>query len=135
MKHFHRFIGLFLTCVGLALGFTGCSESAATGDGASNEKREWLPETVSMARHIASVHSFPIGSGEDDYLRVEKVGNSIKAEFRADILEKLGGTKSLFALGWQSNPQLCSKSEYLFSLDALHALLAMNASEWRGDNH
>ena len=118
------------------LALTSCSDqlSAQTGGSGSENAQEWSPENASMARHIASVHAFSIGPEPDACLRVTRDGNLIGAELRPDVLEKLGNERALYVLGWASNPHSCSRSDYLFFLQGLHAMLAMNASEWRGDS-
>lgn len=107
---------------------TSCGDSNAAS---AKPEKEWLPEEASMARHITMVHSFPIGPEPDANLRVWKEGEIIHAEFQPEILEKLGGERVLYVLGWSGNPHMSTRSDYLFFLDALHGMLAMSAPEWR----
>ena len=91
---------------------------------------DWRPENASVARHITSVHGFVISPEEDSHLRVELNEKKITATFREDVIVELGGEKALFILGWEDNPQVISRHEYLFFLDALHAYLVLHAPKW-----
>lgn len=127
----------FLTSV-LALTlttFASCGKRTAEADGADDTlSASWVPEGVTMAKHISSVHDFVIGSQEDAFLKVSKTDDGkINAALRPDILEKLGGEKVMFVIGWESNPSVMSRSDYLFFLEALHGYLAFSAPEWRGE--
>lgn len=95
---------------------------------------DWRPENASVARHITSVHHFVIGTVAESHLRVEldPATGKVMGEFRKDVLEILGGEKALYILGWDANPHLSSRHEYLFFLEALHAYLVLNHPEWDG---
>jgi hypothetical protein len=94
----------------------------------------WRPEEASVAKHITSVHHFVISTSPEAHLRVDRDPETGKVvgEFRKDVLETLGGEKALFVVGWESNPQLSSRHEYLFFLEALHAYLVLNHPQWDG---
>lgn len=107
----------------------------------SGEKKEdptaaadWRPEEASVAKHITSVHHFVISPAPESHLRVDRdpATGKIVGEFRKDVLEILGGEKALYVMGWDANPQLSSRHEYLFFLEALHAYLVLNHPEWDG---
>lgn len=107
----------------------------------SGEKKEdptaaadWRPEDASVAKHITSVHHFVISPAPESHLRVDRdpATGKIVGEFRKDVLEILGGEKALYVMGWDANPQLSSRHEYLFFLEALHAYLVLNHPEWDG---
>lgn len=95
---------------------------------------DWRPEQASVARHISSVHHFVIDPSPAAHLRVDRDPESGKiiGEFREDVLATLGGEKALYVMGWDSNPQLSSRHEYLFFLEALHAYLVLNHPQWDG---
>lgn len=95
---------------------------------------DWRPEEASVARHITSVHHFMINPSPEAHLRVDRdpVSGKIVGEFREDVLATLGGEKALYVMGWDGNPQLSSRHEYLFFLEALHAYLVLNHPEWDG---
>lgn len=95
---------------------------------------DWRPEDASVAKHITSVHHFVISPAPESHLRVDRdpATGKIVGEFRKDVLEILGGEKALYVMGWDANPQLSSRHEYLFFLEALHAYLVLNHPEWDG---
>lgn len=95
---------------------------------------DWRPEEASVAKHITSLHHFVISSAPGSHLRVDRdeASGKIVGEFRKDVLEILGGGKALYVMGWDTNPQLSSRHEYLFFLEALHAYLVLNHPEWDG---
>lgn len=95
---------------------------------------DWRPEEASVAKHITSVHHFVISTAPESHLRVDRDPETgkIVGEFRKDVLETLGGEKALYVMGWDANPQLSSRHEYLFFLEALHAYLVLNHPEWDG---
>jgi len=95
---------------------------------------DWRPEEASVAKHITSVHGFVVGTSPQCHLRVDRdeASGQIVGEFRPDVLEELGGEKALFVMGWSSNPQLSSRHEYLFFLEALHAYLVLHHPQWDG---
>lgn len=136
-KLFRLSLYLFLAVAG-SISFTSCSKEAFARLGEPPRSKElpenWKPEEVTMAKHISGVHAFSIGPEPGSHLRVTRQENEIIAEFRPDVLEKLGSQKALFILGWESNPQTCTRSDYLFFLEGLHAMLVMSAAEWRGDH-
>ena len=96
---------------------------------------DWRPEDASVAKHITSVHHFVISTSPESHLRVDRepASGKIVGEFRKDVLETLGGEKALYVMGWDTNPQVSSRHEYLFFLEALHAYLVLNHPEWDGD--
>lgn len=95
---------------------------------------DWRPEDASVARHITSVHHFVIDPSPEAHLRVDRDEETgkIVGEFREDVFETLGGEKALYILGWDANPQLASRHEYLFFLEALHAYLVLHHPQWDG---
>jgi len=95
---------------------------------------DWRPEDASVAKHISSVHHFMINPSPEAHLRVDRdpASGKIIGEFRKDVFETLGGEKALYVMGWDTNPQLSSRHEYLFFLEALHAYLVLNHPEWDG---
>ena len=117
-------ICFILLVTSLALMSCGNQETTSTED--------WQPSNASVARHITSVHGFSIGEGEDSHLKVETIEGKIVAAFRDDVLQELGGEKVLFVLGWEQNPQMVSRAEYLYFLEALHAYLVLNSPKWDG---
>lgn len=118
----------WLILAGMAFCLSSCFEMDAMEG--SESGRNWAPETASMADHISTVHAFKISPDPDSDLRVVMdPEGTIKVEFRPEVLEKLGGEKILSYFGWESNPHRFSRSDYLFFLEGLHAMLAMNAAE------
>lgn len=120
-----------LICTFLFAGLLGaCTEKRGDPTAAA----DWRPENASVARHITSVHHFVINTSPQSHLRVDRDPESgkIVGEFRKDVLETLGGEKALYVMGWDTNPQLSSRHEYLFFLEALHAYLVLNHPEWDG---
>lgn len=93
---------------------------------------DWRPERASMARHITSGHHFTIADSEEAHLRVENQEGMILATFREDVLDELDPDRALHSFGWQGNPELISRHEYLFFLEALHAYLVLYAPKWDG---
>jgi len=125
----HR-LSLITTFGALAALAALSSCSGERGDSAASS--EWRPERASVARHITSAHRFVISPDEEAHLRVENRDGMIHASFRDDVLEELGPERALHSFGWKGNPELVSRHEYLFFLDALHAYLVMYAPKWDG---
>jgi len=104
----------------------------------SSERRDptaaadWRPERASVARHITSAHQFTIAPSEEAHLRVENQEGMILATFRDDVLEELDPDRALHSFGWKGNPELISRHEYLYFLEALHAYLVLYAPKWDG---
>lgn len=120
-----------LFCILLFAGLLGaCTEKKEDPTAAA----DWRPEDASVAKHITSVHHFVISTSPEAHLRVDRDAETgkIVGEFRKDVLETMGGEKALYVMGWDSNPQLSSRHEYLFFLEALHAYLVLNHPEWDG---
>lgn len=124
MKH----LALLTLAALLPLALVSCGkngeESAADSD--------WKPENASVARHITSVHGFEISPAENAHLNVVIAEGEITCTFREDVLETLGSEKALYILGATGNPNVFSRHDYLFFLDALHAYLVLNAPQWDG---
>jgi hypothetical protein len=120
-----------LLCTLIFAGLLGaCTEKKVDPTAAA----DWRPEEASVAKHITSVHHFMINPSPEAHLRVDRDPESgrIVGEFRKDVLEILGGEKALYVMGWDTNPQISSRHEYLFFLEALHAYLVLNHPEWDG---
>ena len=120
---------LILPCLAVLL--ASCSSEKKADPTAA---ADWRPEEASVAKHITAVHHFVISSAATSHLRVDRdpATGKIVCEFRKDVLEILGGEKALYVLGWEKNPQISSRHEYLFFLEALHAYLVLNHPQWDG---
>ncbi len=111
------------------LAFSSCTKKSKEDP---TQAADWKPQNASVAKHITSVHGFVIDAGENSHLQVSMEEQEVTAVFRDDVLNELGGEKALFAFGFDENPQIISRHEYLFFLEALHAYLVLNAPKWDG---